>query len=564
MRSKPHSGGPHGGDAAPIVWAVAGTDSGGGAGLAADQRAADALGVHLCTVVAAITAQNSCAVSQVQAVSAELLDAQLAALADDMPPRAIKTGLLGSAANVAVLARWVDRLRQRGPLALVVDPVLRASTGASFADADLLAAYRELLLPRATVITPNRAEAAALVGGQPDPLRGRASADADADAAALPELARALRQRGAASVCITGGDAGSALAADWLLTPQASGWLSLPRIHTRHQHGTGCTFASALAAALALGHREADAAVLAKMATAGALAAGRAAGAGAGPVRAQPGFAGHAEWLPQLSLGEALPAAPGGPSSKDSKGTQDSPSSASAARPAASFGLYGIVDSADRVMACLHSGVATLQLRIKSAPAAGQPAEPSGPPGLKEEISRAIAAARQAGVPLYINDHWRLALALGADGVHLGQEDLLALSDAEHQQLLNSGLRLGLSSHSLWELCRASALGPAYIACGPVWPTETKQMPWQPQGLHNLAWWCAVAPVPVVAIGGILSAAQVQAAAASGASGVCVVRGLGECPADTVPALVDAMRRGVAERGVAARARLAPLPHRCL
>jgi len=547
----------------PMIWSVAGTDSGGGAGLAADQRAADALGVHLCTVVAAITAQNSCAVSQLQAVNAELLHAQLAALADDMPPRAIKTGLLGSAANVKVLAHWVDQLRQRGPLALVVDPVLRASTGASFADAELLAAYRELLLPRATVITPNRAEAAALAGWQPLGRPGLSSApadadaDADADAATLPALARALRQCGAASVCITGGDAGSALAADWLLTPQASGWLSLPRIVTRHQHGTGCTFASALAAALAWGHREADAAVLAKMATAGALAAGRAAGAGAGPVRAQPGFAWHAEWLPQLSLGEALPAAPGSPS------RQNSPNSAVVVTSAAP-GLYGIVDSADRVQASLRGGVTTLQLRIKSAPAAGGNTEPSGPPALHDELTRAIAAARQAGVLLYINDHWRLALALGADGVHLGQEDLLALSDAERQQLLNSGLRLGLSSHSLWELCRASALRPAYIACGPVWPTETKQMPWQPQGLHNLAWWSAVAPVPVVAIGGILSAAQVQAAAASGASGVCLVRGLGERPGDTVSALVDAMRRGLAEHGSAVPAPQATLPHPCL
>ncbi|MDP3325929.1 MAG: bifunctional hydroxymethylpyrimidine kinase/phosphomethylpyrimidine kinase, partial [Hydrogenophaga sp.] len=81
----------------PILWSIAGTDSGGGAGLAADQRAADAFGVHLCPVVSAITAQNTVAVTQVQAVAPELLDAQLEALAADLPPRVIKTGLLGSA-----------------------------------------------------------------------------------------------------------------------------------------------------------------------------------------------------------------------------------------------------------------------------------------------------------------------------------------------------------------------------------------------------------------------------------------------------------------------------------
>ena len=113
------------------VWSIAGNDSGGGAGLVADQRAAEAFGAHLCPVVAAVTAQNSRAVTRVEPVSAELLDAQLAALADDLPPATIKTGLLGSAANVAVVARWVDRLRERVPVALVVDPVLGASTGAA-------------------------------------------------------------------------------------------------------------------------------------------------------------------------------------------------------------------------------------------------------------------------------------------------------------------------------------------------------------------------------------------------------------------------------------------------
>ena len=110
----------------PVIWSIAGTDSGGGAGLAADQRAADAFGVHLCPVVATVTAQNTTAVTHIDPVPPERLDAQLAALAEDLPPAVIKTGLLGSAANVEVVARWVDRLRQRGPLPLVIDPVLRA------------------------------------------------------------------------------------------------------------------------------------------------------------------------------------------------------------------------------------------------------------------------------------------------------------------------------------------------------------------------------------------------------------------------------------------------------
>jgi hydroxymethylpyrimidine kinase / phosphomethylpyrimidine kinase / thiamine-phosphate diphosphorylase len=97
---------------------------------------------------------------------------------------------------------------------------------------------------------------------------------------------------------------------------------------------------------------------------------------------------------------------------------------------------------------------------------------------------------------------------------------------------------LGISSHSLWELARARSLAPAYIACGPVWPTLTKVMPWRPQGLDNLAWWCTMAGAPVVAIGGILSAEQITQAARCGASGVCAVRVLGDDP-ERIVQLVD-------------------------
>ncbi len=515
----------------PVLWSVAGTDSGGGAGLAADQRAADALEVHLCPVVAAVTAQNSRAVTRVHALDAGLLDAQLAALADDMPPAAIKTGLLGNAANARVLVRWLDRLRTERPVALVVDPVLRASTGADFVDAELLAVYRDELLPRATAITPNRREAALLLGTEPPSTDG------------VPALARALQQRGARSVCITGGDADDALVRDWLLSPHASGWLTLPRIATAHNHGTGCTFASALAAALALGFVEADASVLAKMATAQALRAGRAAGLGAGAVRAQPGFALQRECLPQLSLDDAAPAAWAMPRAAEQF---------ERAEP----GLYAIVDSADRVQAVLAAGVRTVQLRIKR-PAR---AEAAWQTQLRGEIERSLVAAREAGAMLYVNDHWQLALELGAPGVHLGQEDLLALAPAERHRLHGAGIALGLSSHSLWELCRAAAMQPAYIACGPVWPTSTKQMPWRPQGLSNLVWWCAMAPAPVVAIGGVLQPQQAREAAGCGAAGVCVVRGLGAQPDKSVPGFVSAWRQGKVEQS-ARPPDLASLPH---
>lgn len=496
--------------ARPIVWSIAGTDSGGGAGLAADQRTADAFGVHLCGVVAAVTAQNSRRVAHVAPVGVSCLDAQLATLEEDMPPAAVKTGLLGTAEQVEHVARWIDRLRERSAVALVVDPVLSSSTGSSFAGSTAIDAYRELLLPRATVVTPNRAEAVRLLGD-------------DAD---VPSMARRLVEMGATAACIKGGDTldASGLSLDWLHSPQASGWLASERIATPHTHGTGCSFATAAASALALGFVSADAVVLAKMATTHAIAHGQAAGGGAGPVHARPGFAAEPARLPWMSWSESpLFHRRAGPSS-----------------PHRALGLYAIVDSAERVAAVLDAGVRTVQLRVKT-PAR---ADDAWRTHLRGEIARSIAACRAVDAELFINDHWQLALELGASGLHLGQEDLAALGDDDRARLAAGDVSLGISSHSLWELCRAASLAPRYIACGPVWPTLTKAMPWRAQGSHNLAWWCAMSPAPVVAIGGILDADRVREASACAADGVCIVRGIGDDAASTVPAYDAALAEG--------------------
>lgn len=518
----------------PVIWSIAGTDSGGGAGLAADQRAADAFGVHLCPVVAAVTAQNSRSVARIEPLPVAWLDAQLEALAADMPPLVIKTGLLGGVAQIECVARWIDRLRRDHPVGLVVDPVLAASSGAPFADAAVLQAYRALLLPRATVVTPNLREAHRLLEAQDS---GLGDSD-DAGRSDVPALARRLRAAGAAAVCITGGDSTDHVqsaereALDWIDTEHATGWLASPRVDTKHNHGTGCTFASSVAAALALGYVAADALVLAKMATTQALRGGHAAGAGAGPVIARPNFHADPALLPRMSWGEAACfAAPRG---------SDDPL----------LGLYAIVDSAERVRQVLAAGVRSVQLRIKTPPLSDA-ANPAPAPDarwtamLRDEIARSVAACRAAKAELFINDHWALAHELGAIGVHLGQEDLLALGEAGRGELLRSGLALGISSHSLWELCRTRAMSPRYVACGPVWPTLTKDMPWRPQGLDNLRWWNAMAGAPVVAIGGILQPGQVSEAAACGVSGVCVVRALGVDATTTVPVLATALREGV-------------------
>jgi hydroxymethylpyrimidine kinase/phosphomethylpyrimidine kinase/thiamine-phosphate diphosphorylase len=517
----------------PVVWSIAGSDSGGGAGLQADLKALAAFRVHGCTAVAAITAQNSQAVTRVEPVSADVLDAQLASLAHDMPPQAIKTGLLGSVDAVRVVCRWVDQLREAASakghtIALVVDPVLGATTGATFANAEVLQAYVAELLPRATLITPNHAEAARLLG-MPGLPAGGVEAAARALVERYPQLA----------VVITGGDvqtvpvapvadgasaadvsqaATTALASDWLHCEQVRGWLSLARVDTQNHHGTGCTFAATAAAALASGYCVADAVVLAKMATTHALRHAYAAGFGAGPVQALADFDQHHTNLPWLQ--------------SQPQGQSHFPALSDAA-----LGVYAVVDSALWVRRVLAAGIRTVQLRIKD------PLTPT----LSAQIKEAVAMARATpGAQLFINDHWKLALEHGAYGVHLGQEDL---EQVDLHALRSAGVRLGLSTHSYWEVCRAWGLAPSYIACGPVFATQSKDMPWIPQGLGNLRYWAQVLPLPVVGIAGI-GVHNVADIAATGAASAAVITAITQAsdPAQACRDLMIGFARGQVPR----------------
>lgn len=158
------------------------------------------------------------------------------------------------------------------------------------------------------------------------------------------------------------------------------------------------------------------------------------------------------------------------------------------------IGFYPVVPTAEWVERLLSWGVRTVQLRIKAAD--------HTPDEIKVQVLAAIAAGKAVnGAQVFINDHWQMAMAAGAYGVHLGQEDL---DSADMEALRSAGLRLGLSTHTPQELARAKAVQPSYLAIGPIYPTTLKIMPYEPVGLERLAEWAPLAaPFPVVAIGGI-------------------------------------------------------------
>ena len=220
---------------------VAGSDSGGNAGVQADLRAFHAYGLHGCTVLAALTAQNPHAVSAIHEVPADFVAAPLDAVLGVYDIRALKTGMLADAAVIEVVA---DRVAAHPEIARVVDPVMIATSGARLLRADACKALAGKLLPLATLATPNLPEAAELCG-------------AEGDAATL---ARGVYERYGCATLVKGGHADGRDSVDALYDGRELRTFSLPRIvNPVSTHGTGCTLAAALAAELALGHGLAEA-----------------------------------------------------------------------------------------------------------------------------------------------------------------------------------------------------------------------------------------------------------------------------------------------------------------
>lgn len=485
-----------------IVWSIAGSDSGGGAGIQADLLTMRAFGVHGCSLITAITAQSSIEVALVEQVSEQMLAAQWQTLLADLPPVAIKIGLVASRTQqqqlAALLATLAETLQQSIPV--IVDPVLIASCGDALTLEQSSNTLPELY-SHASLLTPNLPELAALTGlpvTTPDEIIA---------------ATECLLAQGVRAVLVKGGHASGCkyLALDYLATATQQYWLASPRIDTEHNHGTGCSLASAIASALALGYPLDDAIVLAKAYLNRGLSAAYATGQGAGTLSHLP-LPIAVEHFPSWLNTAQVQALYQGATLSDLQPT----AAAFAPLTYPDMGLYPVVDSVAWLSRLLPLGIKTIQLRIKAA---------ADPAHLVAEITAAIALGKQYQAQVFINDHWQLALQLGAYGVHLGQEDL---ATADLHALQQAGIRLGISTHGYAELLRAKALQPSYIALGHIFPTKTKQMPSKPQGLARLAQYVQLAaPFPTVAIGGI-NAERLSAVAATGVNSIAVVTAITE------------------------------------
>lgn len=597
-----------------FVWTIAGSDSGGGAGIQADLATIQDLGCHGCSVVTTVTAQSSVAVTLVEPVSAAMLMAQLTTLLSDLPPKAIKIGLLADQTQVALLADWIASFKINYPsVPVIVDPVMVASCGDALAVdncQDIKSAAKSALDFKPfkgliELITPNVLELGRLTHSD-------VSTKAQFAAAAL-----ALSQSLDCSVLAKGGDVSFgctdilddthakthdnthaqthdntyaetqanayksngwdlALAEDYLVCRQVRAssklhqngrfWLASQRVNTHHNHGSGCTLSSAIAAVLAQGFVLQDAVVVAKAYVSQGLSAAIGLGQGPGPL-ARTGWPNDVSRYAKIRLccdngiNQHLDVGNDLVATVLSATDQATAQVRIASTPPqnilshcfkvldADLGVYPVVSDLTMLESLLAAGVKTVQLRIKTdiselttttAPAEfdlGKSAlgrcesgkSKSGEPELigtelEAQIQTAIALGKHFNAQLFINDHWQLAIKYHAFGVHLGQEDL-AVTDLAAIQA--AGLALGISSHSYFELLLAHQYSPSYIALGHIFPTTTKQMPSAPQGLAKLKHYVALLQghYPLVAIGGIdlTNLAKVKA---TGVGNIAVVRAI--------------------------------------
>lgn len=259
----------------PIVWTVAGSDSGGGAGIQADIKVINLLGAHSCSVITAVTAQNTIGTGRLDWVAPDMLSAQLNALQADLPPAAIKLGMLGTTENLETIVALLKTLK--APFT-VCDPVLISSSGTFLLEAKAWPLVTEKLFPVIDLITPNIPEAEHLLGME-------IATPADIEAAAKKALSLGVNE-----VLIKGGHGSHdvELSSDYWSDGTEHVWLSSPRIDTKSSHGTGCVLSSAIATARALGYAPLDSIIVAKSYLNQGLRQAPALGSGYGPLAFNP------------------------------------------------------------------------------------------------------------------------------------------------------------------------------------------------------------------------------------------------------------------------------------
>jgi hydroxymethylpyrimidine kinase/phosphomethylpyrimidine kinase/thiamine-phosphate diphosphorylase len=470
----------------PVVWCVGGSDSSAHTGLPSDIRTGQNLGCHVQSIMTATRVQNSQDGYLLEPISLSKFNEQWQTLLDDLPPDAIKVGLLPSAEIVKACSTWLERLKADYPNVLVVfDPVMvSGSDRHNLEKADFGADLLAPLLPYVDVITSNLLDIEALTG-----LSGKQP---------ITDLKTQLAAYFYASPCrwlMKGDHSETGKTTDWLVNQTGIVGFSSDTLARQNASGKGGTLTMALASFIAHGYDVLDAMTMAKAYLNAALKS-------AVKIDQKTEQFGLPGWPLQI---ENLPII------VTPHQYSNVPHLSFAKMDLNKMGLYPVVDTIAWLTLVLKQGIKLAQLRIKN------PDDPE----LEGKIQQAIALGQKYNAQVFINDYWQQAITFGAYGVHLGQEDL---DVADLSAIQDAGLRLGISTHGYYEIARAQSIKPSYIALGHIFPTQTKDMPSQPQGVKRLAHYACLLKghYPTVAIGGI-DAERLPLVARTGVTSVALV-----------------------------------------
>lgn len=509
----------------PLVWSIAGSDPTGGAGIQADTRTVHNLGAVSATIITAVTAQNSAGVMEINAVSEEVLLSQFDALEAEQPASVIKIGMLANVQQISTVAQRLNHYKKhwKVPPTVVYDPVAAATSGGDLTEEEVLPAIKEQLLPVVDVLTPNNDELQRLTGVYVF------SWDC------LEVAAQKAIELGVGAVILKGGhtDIASGWAVDYCHDAYQHFWLASKRIDTSRTHGTGCTFASAVAALLAQHYLLRDAFCIAKAYINQGLCPPEKDSLGkentmGENIRAsntvqrsvwQGWFPEDPKYFPEVlvpgsPLAQELDWAPLLTCASDG-GQADYFDREFPALNQQKLALYPVISDLKLLQQLLELGVSTVQFREKHLQGEA----------LEQAIVLAIKLGKEHQAQLFINDHWQLAIKHGAYGIHLGQEDL---TQADLPAIKAAGIRLGISTHGHYELVKARQYRPSYLAIGAIFPTRTKNMTGQIQGINTLQRLTKLnSGLPLVAIGGI-DLTNAESVAKTGVDGIAVVTAITE------------------------------------
>lgn len=459
---------------------IAGSDPSGGAGLQADLKTFSALGVYGATAITAVTIQNTVGVKYVQKLPSQVVYDQIVTVMEDIHVDAVKIGMVNDAETLDAI---VNALKVHKPKFLVVDPVMVSTSGCSLMQSDALNVMKNRLLPIADLVTPNLPEACVLAGKQIDKTLN------DVDI-----IAQDILNLGVKALLVKGGHADGKSKNDYLYIKSGDDvkrtCLSAETVDTNNTHGTGCTLSSAIAAFAARGEELENAVHLAKNYLTDALKAGAGVhvGNGFGPVDH------FYDYNCQQSDDQVRRSAYKIIDMEDSFSTGLSvcPASVNLQFITHFTDKYSYIDSA--IMA-LEGGCRWIQLRMKDAD--------------ESEIERTalklIPECRRKGAVFVIDDHVELALRVGADGVHLGKNDMPV---DEARKLAGKDFIIGGTANTFEDVSRLASQGADYIGCGPYRFTTTKKKLAPMLGLEGykdiLSRMRAYGiSLPLVAIGGI-------------------------------------------------------------